>query len=88
MYSNFLTDISIPLAITGALIGMASILSINVIVYKWAKGKALKNNPALSAIEVYKDTRLGTAKGYFHTKNLKQVRRINLCVGFPNCLLG
>lgn len=46
----------------------------------------------LSAIEVYKETRFGIAKGYFHSKSLKQVGRINIdmirCVSLPKCLLG
>ncbi|XP_061170053.1 mucin-2-like [Saccostrea echinata] len=64
-------DVSVPLVIVSAVTGIIILPTSIVIYYKKYKIKTIKDTHMTSATKVYKETRLGIAKGHFHPQDLK-----------------
>lgn len=65
---SFVTDNTLPLAITGAVLGTCVLVAANVALFKWIKGKNGQRNNGQrikEAVEVYNDAHVGPSKRCF-----------------------
>lgn len=65
---SFVTDNTLPLAITGAVLGPCVLVAANVALFKWIKGKKgqrVNGQRIKEAVEVYSDANVGPSKSCF-----------------------